>query len=438
MDGPFPEAPEPAADGAEQQTLSDGEQTSSDADQTDADFDQTASDIDQSASDRDQYASDRDQQAADRDQAAAARFRQRTGSEPEWEDTRRTRSKTTIDRDVSSQSRRESARVRESVAEERDKVAEVRDAGRATQRLAAALDAEMAHIDRYNTTGANGSLLPSQEAFRDRQRAAAMRERSAQARDAAARERAAAGVDRAGAAEDRRAAQAELALETADDLTGALRRNTGLQALRRELQRSRRTHEPLMVAFIDVDGLKAVDDRRGHADGDELLRGVVRCVKRNLRPYDFIMRFGGDEFVCVLCGQNPSGLRERFARAGAELAQRHGGASITVGLAQADTEERPEQLIARADQAMIAARRERASKTGLTHEQMTGSGGQDLETVTHCRCSGLKTPRQPSGRDRSRRRQAHVRGRLLLAPRAPAPRSTGHEDATPWAIRLSQ
>ena len=64
-----------------------------------------------------------------------------------------------------------------------------------------------------------------------------------------------------------------------------------------------------MVAFIDVDGLKAVNDRRGHADGDELLRGVVQCVKRNLRPYDFIMRFGGDEFVCVLCGQNLSGLR---------------------------------------------------------------------------------------------------------------------------------
>ncbi len=68
-------------------------------------------------------------------------------------------------------------------------------------------------------------------------------------------------------------------------------------------------------------------------------------------------------WVCVMCGQNPSGLRERFARAGAELAQRHDGASITVGLAQAGAGERPEQLIARADQAMIATRRERGSKT---------------------------------------------------------------------------
>jgi diguanylate cyclase (GGDEF)-like protein len=360
----FPEAPEPAADGAEEQTLSDGDQTASDADQTGADFDQTCSDIDQSASERDQYAADRDQQAADRDQATAARLRQRTGSESEWEDTRRTRSQTTIDRDMSSQSRRESARARDGVAEDRDKVAEVRDArARRRDELAAALDAEMAQVERFDTAGANGSLLPSQEAFRDRERAAAARERAAQARDAAARERAAAALDRARAAEDRRAAKAELALEGADDLTGALRRNAGLEALRRELERSRRTHESLIVAFLDVDGLTAVNDGHGHAAGDELLRGVVQCVKRHVRPCDFILRFSGDEFVCVLSGQDLSGSHERFARAGAELAQRHGGASISVGLAQAGAEERPEQLIARADQAMVAKRRERASAT---------------------------------------------------------------------------
>ena len=72
----------------------------------------------------------------------------------------------------------------------------------------------MAEVERFDIAGANGSLLPSQEAFRDRRRAAAMRERSAQARDAAARERAAAGLDRARAAEDRRAAEAELVLES--------------------------------------------------------------------------------------------------------------------------------------------------------------------------------------------------------------------------------
>ena len=362
IDGPFPEAPEPAAEGAAQQTLSDGDQTSSDADQTGADFDQTSSDIDQSASDRDQYASDRDQRAADHDQAIAARFRQRTGGESEWEDSRRTRTQSTIDRDISSQSRRESARVRDSVAEDRDKIAEVRDArARRRDELAAALDAEMAQIERFDTAGANGSLLPLQEAFRDRQRAAATRERAAQARDAAAREREAAAVDRARAAEDRLAAQAELALETADDLTGALRRNAGLEALRRELERRRRTHESLTVAVIVVDGLNAVNDERGHADGDKLLHGVVDCVKRNLRSDDFIMRLGVDEFVCVLCGQNLSALHERFAGVGAELAQRHDGAGIIVGLAQAGAEERPQQLIARAEQAMIATRRERAS-----------------------------------------------------------------------------
>jgi diguanylate cyclase (GGDEF)-like protein len=361
VDGPFPEAPGSGADDAGRQTLADGDQTASDGDQTSADFDQTFSDLDQSASDRDQQASDRDQQAADRDQADADRLQQHTGIESGWEDTRRTRSQTTIDRDISSHARRESSRARDVVAESRDKVAEVRDAtARRRDELAAALDVEMAHRERIDTADANGALLPLQQAFRDRRAAAATRERSAQARDAAASERAAAGLDRDRAADDRRAAEAERSLEGVDRLTGALRRSGGLDLLRRELARTRRANESLMVAFIDVDGLQAFNDERGHAEGDELLRGIVRCLTRVLRSYDVIMRFGGDEFVCVVCGENLSGFRERFAQAGAELAKRH-GARITVGLVEAGTEERPEQLIARAEQAMVATRRERAA-----------------------------------------------------------------------------
>jgi diguanylate cyclase (GGDEF)-like protein len=359
IDGPFPKAAEPVADATEQQSLSDRDQTTADADQTGADFDQTFSDIDQSAANRDQRAADRDQAASDRDQADADRSRKRK-SESVWEDTRRTRSQTSIDRDISSQARRESSRARDTMAELRDREAEARDTNAtARDELASSLDAEMVQLERSDTEGENGSPVLFAQALR-RRRAAEVRDRSAQARIDSAHDRKAARSDRARAAHDRGVAQAELKLEGSDHLTGALRRHSGLRVLQRELERTRRTHESLMLAFVDVDGLKAVNEEHGQAYGDALLCGVVECVTRVLRPYDVIIRFGGDEFACALCGQNLPGLQNRFAQAAAELSQRYDGAGITVGLAQAGPEERPEQLIARAEHAMIATRRERA------------------------------------------------------------------------------
>lgn len=244
-------------------------------------------------------------------------------------------SQSAIDRDVSSHARRESARARDAVAERRDADADARDAdASARDELTAAMDAELAQ---------------------------AARERSALASEAAARDRAAARTDRVRAAEDRRAAQAALVMEGTDDLTGALRRSDGLDGLRRELERTWRTSESLTVAFIDVDHLKQVNDEHGHIAGDALLRGVVASVKKVLRPYDLIMRFGGDEFVCVLCGETSAGLDRRFAQVAASLARRHAGASITVGFARAVAQESGEQLVARADETMIDARRARAS-----------------------------------------------------------------------------
>src|SRR6202011_6011047 len=101
--------------------------------------------------------------------------------------------------------------------------------------------------------------------------------------------------DRLQAQADREALLHQLAIAETDALTGTRTRAAGLAELDHEIDRARRTTSPLVVAYVDVVGLKAVNDTRGHAAGDELLQHVVRAIRGHLRSYDSIVRLGGDE-----------------------------------------------------------------------------------------------------------------------------------------------
>lgn len=236
-----------------------------------------------------------------------------------FERARQTRSATELERDGTTQARSDAARLRDEAADRRDREAEVRDA------LA---DEQAQNLD------------------------------AAAVRRAAARDRAAARRDRIQAAEDRRLAAEELMREGVDDLTGALRRGVGLAAVERELRRSARTGEQVVIAFIDVIGLKAVNDNRGHAAGDALLRLVVQQVRIGLRSYDVVLRFGGDEFVCSLTGQSLDGARRRFEQISAAIVAAHHRGGISVGLAEATGGAGLAELITQADEAMLASRRD--------------------------------------------------------------------------------
>jgi diguanylate cyclase (GGDEF)-like protein len=191
-------------------------------------------------------------------------------------------------------------------------------------------------------------------------------------RDLAARARAQAAVQRRSAAEDRAKAARdrelsaldrlsyaqELASFELDELTGALRRRVGLAALQREMDRTLRATERLTVVFIDVDGLKRVNDTEGHAAGDALLCAVVRCISDEFRSYDLMFRLGGDEFVCSISGGGLSGIHERFKRVAERLHEAVPGATISIGVSERQPDDTVEGMIERADAAMIAARRE--------------------------------------------------------------------------------
>ena len=172
----------------------------------------------------------------------------------------------------------------------------------------------------------------------------------------AMRDRWGAAADRIAASSDRRVSAGERAVSSIDGLTGAHSRDSGLLDLKRETARAQRTRRPFTLAFVDVDELKATNDALGHPAGDRLLRHVVETIRVNLRSYDLIVRFGGDEFVCGLLDMKMEQAAERFVLVNANLAESH-QASITVGLAELQKDDSLEDLIARADEALYRERR---------------------------------------------------------------------------------
>ncbi|MGH7687827.1 MAG: GGDEF domain-containing protein [Candidatus Dormibacteria bacterium] len=142
-----------------------------------------------------------------------------------------------------------------------------------------------------------------------------------------------------------------------DDLTGALRRGAGMAELSREVDRARRTgNGGVVVGFLDVDGLKAVNDGGGHGAGDELLRLVVRAVRDRIRSYDILFRYGGDEFVCVLLGVTREQAERTFSDISNRLVSESGGHTVSIGLAELSDGDSAETLIAGADAALYRRR----------------------------------------------------------------------------------
>lgn len=89
---------------------------------------------------------------------------------------------------------------------------------------------------------------------------------------------------------------------TSDDLTGLATRRVIVEQLDRELRRARHERKPVAVAMADIDCFKLINDRYGHLAGDAVLRQVARCIQVEVREYDGVGRFGGEEFMFVLPG----------------------------------------------------------------------------------------------------------------------------------------
>ncbi|MDD4765214.1 MAG: diguanylate cyclase [Atribacterota bacterium] len=86
---------------------------------------------------------------------------------------------------------------------------------------------------------------------------------------------------------------------TTDILTGVYNRRMGMELLEKEIKITKRRNSLLSICFLDLDGLKKVNDEHGHQEGDKLLKKVALVIKNNIRESDIFCRMGGDEFLVI-------------------------------------------------------------------------------------------------------------------------------------------
>ncbi|MHB8593544.1 MAG: GGDEF domain-containing protein [Acidimicrobiales bacterium] len=144
---------------------------------------------------------------------------------------------------------------------------------------------------------------------------------------------------------------------TRDELTGVLNRQAGFTSLGREVERCRQTGSRFILGYLNVDGVRTVNEEQGPRAGDELLRKVTAALRATLRSYDVILRLGGDEFLFSLPGADMATAEQRIKEFAAILGEESPGASASVGFADMHQGDTLDELVARADNALVQIRR---------------------------------------------------------------------------------
>jgi diguanylate cyclase (GGDEF)-like protein len=148
-----------------------------------------------------------------------------------------------------------------------------------------------------------------------------------------------------------------------DPMTGLFNRRGFQEAAQRLIEMQARKGEPVTVLMFDLDHFKSINDRFGHAVGDEALKVFARTAASNMRSADVLGRLGGEEFSAILPGDVDMAfnvaerVRAAFDIAGEEIANITMRATVSIGAAAAPAKyAHLEALIARADSALYKAK----------------------------------------------------------------------------------
>ncbi|HZA95643.1 MAG TPA: diguanylate cyclase [Burkholderiaceae bacterium] len=145
-----------------------------------------------------------------------------------------------------------------------------------------------------------------------------------------------------------------------DALTGAINRRGLEDAMPVEFSRAQRSEQPLTLVMLDLDHFKRYNDRRGHPAGDALLRGAAQAWRKQLRPTDMLVRYGGEEFTLVLPRTDADEAAHLVDRLRALVPDRQ---TFSAGIATWDGSETATEVLQRADQALLQAKKAGRNRT---------------------------------------------------------------------------
>jgi len=165
----------------------------------------------------------------------------------------------------------------------------------------------------------------------------------------------------------------ERELARSDTLTGAATRLAFYEFAGDELNRARRTNQPITLAYLDIDSFKEINDRNGHNLGDQVLHTVAQSICTSIRRTDIVARMGGDEFAMLLpnTSREASGklLEKVFNVLRVAMSQKRWPVTFSVGAVTfLSAPESVERMIEHADQTMYSVKQ--SGKNRLCQEEM--------------------------------------------------------------------